>query len=213
MVLVKRLVLSTVLSCSALSICAAEFPVKPIRFIVPWGPGSGPDVTSRLVGGSRCQHPFITLEAKGLSEGFSDYFALTVLNYLDRSRGGQGALLTFGGGFKPGGVRTYAGFNKTWDARGHDQYSIGQVWCAGLLDGRDALVRLINDADSADRFMWQALIDCLKLVAPECRDSLDLSHTHAKDALMTATSALEVVELSFAGASARLANALSTRRI
>src|SRR4051794_2184581 len=46
----KRLLLSTVFSCSALSICAAEFPAKPIRLIVPWGPGSGPDVTSRIVG-------------------------------------------------------------------------------------------------------------------------------------------------------------------
>ncbi len=50
MVLVKRLLLSTVLFCCALSVCAAEYPIKPIRFIVPWGPGSGPDVTSRIVG-------------------------------------------------------------------------------------------------------------------------------------------------------------------
>src|SRR5260370_2027754 len=27
----------------------AQYPTKPIRFIVPWGPGSGPDVTSRIV--------------------------------------------------------------------------------------------------------------------------------------------------------------------
>jgi len=29
---------------------AQPYPSKPIRFIVPWGPGSGPDVTSRIVG-------------------------------------------------------------------------------------------------------------------------------------------------------------------
>src|SRR5258706_12649048 len=50
MVLVKRLLLCTVLFRCALSVCAAECRVKPIRFIVPWGPGSGPDVTSRIVG-------------------------------------------------------------------------------------------------------------------------------------------------------------------
>ena len=50
MVLVKRLLVAMVLFCCALSICAADFPTKPIRFIVPWGPGSGPDVTSRIVG-------------------------------------------------------------------------------------------------------------------------------------------------------------------
>ena len=50
LVLVKRLLLSSVLFGCALPICAAEFPLKPIRFIVPWGPGSGPDVTSRIVG-------------------------------------------------------------------------------------------------------------------------------------------------------------------
>src|SRR5207245_9280026 len=27
----------------------AQYPTKPIRFIVPWGPGSGPDVTSRII--------------------------------------------------------------------------------------------------------------------------------------------------------------------
>src|SRR5260370_8193578 len=27
----------------------AQYPTKPIWFIVPWGPGSGPDVTSRIV--------------------------------------------------------------------------------------------------------------------------------------------------------------------
>ena len=50
MVLVKRLLVSMILFCCALSICAADFPSRPIRFIVPWGPGSGPDVTSRIVG-------------------------------------------------------------------------------------------------------------------------------------------------------------------
>jgi tripartite-type tricarboxylate transporter receptor subunit TctC len=50
MVLVKRLLVAMVLCCCALSISAADFPTKPIRFIVPWGPGSGPDVTSRIVG-------------------------------------------------------------------------------------------------------------------------------------------------------------------
>jgi tripartite-type tricarboxylate transporter receptor subunit TctC len=49
MVLVKRLLATTLLFCCALSICAADFPTRPIRFIVPWGPGSGPDVTSRIV--------------------------------------------------------------------------------------------------------------------------------------------------------------------
>ena len=49
MVLVRWLLVPVVLFCCALSICAADFPIRPIRFIVPWGPGSGPDVTSRIV--------------------------------------------------------------------------------------------------------------------------------------------------------------------
>src|SRR4030095_15495859 len=40
------LVASFALHCS---IGAAQYPSKPIRFIVPWGPGSGPDVRSRLL--------------------------------------------------------------------------------------------------------------------------------------------------------------------
>jgi len=28
---------------------AAEYPERPVRLIVPWPPGSGPDVTARVV--------------------------------------------------------------------------------------------------------------------------------------------------------------------
>jgi len=46
-----RLWETALIACLALhcSISAAQYPSKPIRFIVPWGPGSGPDVSSRLI--------------------------------------------------------------------------------------------------------------------------------------------------------------------
>jgi hypothetical protein len=147
-------------------------------------------VSSRLVGGEQCQYPFATRQAQGFSEGSSDYFAITVLNYLDRSRGGAGTITRFAETFRPGGIRDYSNHQGSWSAQLSDPYQIGMVWCAGLLDARQAVAGL-TDADAADRFIWQACVDCLKLMAPECSTSLDLTLTHAKDALVGAMSALE----------------------
>ena len=171
-------------------------------------------VSSRLVGGATCQYPFATPQAQGFSEGLSDYFALTVLNYVDRSRGGFGGLTLFGQAFKPapGALRDYSNHQGTWNPQSNDPYQVGMVWCAGLLEARQRIATSTSD-DAADRFVWQACIDCLKLMAPECKESLELTLKHAKETLLDAMTALENRHPQFHGAATATDAALGDRNI
>jgi len=169
-------------------------------------------VTSRLVGGDECQHPFVETQAWGLSEGMSDYFALTVLNFLDRSRGGTGSLMVFGGTFRPGGVRDYSSFQDGFEPNQTDPYRIGMAWCGALLDSRAAIVATPADQNSTDRFLWQSSVNTFKTMAPLCKQSLGLTLAHAKDALITEASALEV-SWALAGAAAAMRRAFTGRGI
>ena len=169
-------------------------------------------VSSRLVGGEECALPFVEPEALGFSEGLSDYFALTVVNHIDRSRGGSGSLQVFGGTFQPGGVRDYANFNGGFTPGQSDSHQIGKVWCGAMLAARAALVAGGASQDLSDRLLWQVSIDALKAMAPLCRDSLALTLAHAKDALVTAASEIEA-GMGLPGASAMIGGALAARGI
>lgn len=169
-------------------------------------------VSSRLVGGAECQYPFLELQALGFSEGMSDYFALTVLNYLDRLRGGPGALMVFGGTFRPGGLRDYSNFKGGWQQSQKDAYRIGMAWCSAMLDARTDVIASSGDVDLADRFLWQSCVNSLKAMAPLCEQSLSLTLTHAKDAMVTEARLLES-SWGLAGASHAIAQAFTGRGI
>jgi hypothetical protein len=146
----------------------------------------------------------------GFSEGMSDYFALTVLNYHDRKRGGLGSLSVIGGTFHPGGLRDYSTFNDGWTPGEKDQYRIGMAWCAALRDSRDAIAAKV-DQDRTDRFLWLACINMFMAMAPLCKDSLALTLAHAKDALASQAEALE--SGAFTGAAAEIRKAFGGRGI
>src|SRR5437868_12375542 len=50
MSVVRCLWAACLLALSAASAGAQDYPTKPIRFIVPWPPGGGADIVSRIVG-------------------------------------------------------------------------------------------------------------------------------------------------------------------
>jgi hypothetical protein len=140
-------------------------------------------VSSRLLGGVSITFPFWGVQGEGLDEGYSDYFALTVLDFLRRQSGVPSSSL-LGAGFEPGGIRDYATVGK-WTPALTDEYEIGKVWCAALLEARNALAPPL---DAADRLMWQALVLSLKSMSPICASGGCLTLAHAKDALMTSLS-------------------------
>jgi tripartite-type tricarboxylate transporter receptor subunit TctC len=48
--LCSRVLLLIVVLCAAGSACAQNFPVRPIRIVVPWPAGGPPDAVGRLIG-------------------------------------------------------------------------------------------------------------------------------------------------------------------
>ncbi len=171
-------------------------------------------VSQRLVGGSAVAEPFTTVEAQGFSEGLSDFFALTIVNYVLRDGSGVGAITTIGEAFKPGGFRQYAGFSGTWPTSPKEKYRIGKVWCAAMLDARMPIAALDASAseDVADRYLWQASIDALKSMAPLSHATLTLTLQHARDAFVGAATALEGT-WALPGAGTVLKTAMNTRGI
>ena len=173
-------------------------------------------VTCRLLGGSKLKNPFFGREARGLNEGYSDYFALTLLTFLDRSSGAAGPsrrLREFGGAFQPPSIRDYLAFASRLDVAESDEHRLGMVWCAGLLDARDAVETAISNADGADRAMWQVLIDSLKACTPTCQSAGRLTFAHAKDALVSAAQAVETSRPGLAGLTQAIGDALANRGI
>jgi extracellular elastinolytic metalloproteinase len=172
-------------------------------------------VSCRLLGGAAQPNPFAGREAQGLNEGYSDYFALTLLSFLDRQGAGAGRdLRRIGSAFKKKGIRSYVGFSGVFSSSLTDKYDLAMVWCAALLDARVGLVALPGVAvDDADSFLWQALLDALRAMAPVCPESNCLTLAHAKDALLTAARAGEQAHPAFAGAATAIDAALRARRI
>jgi hypothetical protein len=171
-------------------------------------------VSQRLVGGRTLAEPFTTVEAQGFSEGLSDFFALTIVNYVLRNGSGVGAVTAIGEAFTPGGFRQYAGFAGTWPTSPKEKYRIGKVWCAAMLDARTAIVVLAASSaeNLADRFLWQVCIDALKAMAPLSHATLTLTLQHARDAFVGAATALEGA-WALPGAGTVLKTAMSNRGI
>lgn len=146
-------------------------------------------VTNRILGGKTDGAPFRGDDAQGLNEGYSDYFALTILNYLNPPAAGAGPLTTIGGDFEPGGpgMRRYARFAESYLQATTAKYRLAQIWCSALLHGRKALVEELRlKDDHVDRFVWRALILSLKAMTSKCVKHDSLTVPHAGDALITA---------------------------
>jgi hypothetical protein len=171
-------------------------------------------VSSRLVGGVSVSVPFTSREAQGFSEGLSDYFALTVLNWVARAHGQTTTVTRFGEMFQPAnGIRDYTSFTDVLPKKmPKDIYRIGAIWCAGLLDGRRSVAVQVSE-DDADRFVWQALIDALKMLAHLAPPQNGVTLANAKQTLLLVGGRIESLKPSLSGATALMDSALTARRI
>jgi extracellular elastinolytic metalloproteinase len=154
-------------------------------------------LTNRLVGGTRQGNTLDAPQSRGMGEGWSDFFALTVQNFF-RAQLGQSERLVVGSWVinDNAGIRsnpyddnypfTYgnlATFEREPETGLPDEHQTGEVWCAALM----MMVRRIrtalgNDVDGY-RLGWQMVVDGLKLTPAnptflQARDAILLALDH-----------------------------------
>lgn len=147
-------------------------------------------VTNRLVGGRLNTQALRQPQSRGMGEGNSDYFALTVQNYfLVDEKVVTGDWVTD----RPAGIRGFPydenfpdGFGALGTGRyGSSVHNIGEIWCATLM----SMTRHVVAALGKDRgypLCWQMVVDGYKLSSTNpsflgARDATLLALDHLKD--------------------------------
>jgi extracellular elastinolytic metalloproteinase len=125
-------------------------------------------VTNRLVGGRMnspqgLQQP----QCRGMGEGWSDYFALTIQNF------GKPVEKVVTGDWvvnDPKGIRGLKydrnfsdHFDKIGKGRYNEEHNIGEIWCATLMEMNREVGEALGSKDIGYQLSWQIVIDALKL--------------------------------------------------
>jgi extracellular elastinolytic metalloproteinase len=141
-------------------------------------------VTNRLVGGRMNDRALDQPQSRGMGEGWSDYFALTIQNY------GKAEEKVVTGDWvtgKPSGIRKYPYNEKFPDHFGDigtgryvREHNIGEIWCATLMQMNRNLGAELGSAELGHQLGWQIVVDGLKLT-PANPSFLD-----ARDAILQA---------------------------
>ena len=127
-------------------------------------------VSNRLVGGPADDRALLQPQSRGMGEGWSDYFALTLQNYF-RAAGSE---KTTSGGWLVGdarGIREFPYDEHFPDdfssiAGGRylaDEHNVGEVWCAILMSMDRALIGALGDRGRGRTLGWQLVLDGMKL--------------------------------------------------
>ena len=146
-------------------------------------------VSNRLVGGRRDARGLQQPQSRGMGEGWSDYFALTIQNYF-LAEGEQEKVVT--GDWvvnRTQGIRRHRydeNYPGTFGRIGQDyteEHDIGEIWCATLMQMNRNLGRVLNSRTAGHRLGWQLVVDGMKLT-PANPSFLD-----ARDAILQALDA------------------------
>ena len=139
-------------------------------------------LTNRLVGGALNAQGLRRPQSRGMGEGWSDYFALTIQGYIHgREKIVTGDWVTA----RAGGIRQ-APYNESYPfgygdlARLQAVHNIGEVWCAALMHQSRLIRTALGDQGAGYRLSWQLVVDGLKLT-PANPTYLD-----ARDAILRA---------------------------
>lgn len=141
-------------------------------------------VSNRLVGGLGDAQALQQPQSRGMGEGWSDYFALTIQNFNlpnERTVSGDWVL------DDPAGIRL-APYDDNYPATfGHvgrspytGEHAIGEIWCATLMKINRDLAAALGDKKRAYQLGWQLVVDGMKLT-PANPSFLD-----ARDAILRA---------------------------
>lgn len=148
-------------------------------------------VSNRLVGGRLDARGLQDPQSRGMGEGWSDYFALTIQNCLALIHNPTSVERTVMGDWvtnQPGGIRlapyddNYPG---SFGSLGHPPYrrsehAIGEIWCAVLMKMNRDLGTVLGDRVKGHQLGWQIVLDGLKLTPA------NPSMLNARDAVLKA---------------------------
>jgi extracellular elastinolytic metalloproteinase len=141
-------------------------------------------VTNRLVGGRMNDSALRQPQSRGMGEGWSDYFALTIQNY-----GKPNEKVVTGDWVvnNPQGIRmhpydsNYPGnFGSLGRREYREEHNIGEIWCATLMQMNRNIGEALGDRNRGHQIGWQIVVDGLKLT------SANPSFLDARDAILRA---------------------------
>jgi extracellular elastinolytic metalloproteinase len=161
-------------------------------------------LSNRLVGGRVNSQALVEPQSRGMGEGWSDYFALTIQNH------GKTTEKTVTGDWvigRPGGIRSApydANYpNKFGDlSKFVDEHDVGEVWCAALMQMNRELGKVFGDKEKGHEVGWQIVVDGMKLVAA------NPSFLDARDGILTALQDLDTAAKLPAGSFAKARRAV-----
>jgi extracellular elastinolytic metalloproteinase len=145
-------------------------------------------LTNRLVGGPMNTNALNAPQSSGMGEGWSDYYALTIVSYLiGREKVVTGDWVVQG----PQGIRT-APYDDNYPStfgdisQMTDEHDIGEVWCAALMMFTRRVRQALGNDQDGYRLCWQIVTDGLKLTPAnpsflDARDAILLALDHLKD--------------------------------
>jgi extracellular elastinolytic metalloproteinase len=147
-------------------------------------------VTNRLVGGSLDARGLQEPQSRGMGEGWSDYFALTIPNCAALIKNPAAVEKTVTGNWvvnRPLGIRLapydedYPGtFGSLGSPPYDEEHAVGEIWCAALMKMNREFGAALGDKVRGHRIGWQIVVDGLKLT-PSNPSFLD-----ARDAILRA---------------------------
>lgn len=148
-------------------------------------------VTNRLVGGRMNDRALDQSQSRGMGEGWSDYFALTIQNYSKTEEKVVTGDWVTG---NPRGIRQFPydesfpdHFGQLGTGRYVREHNIGEIWCAALMQMNRNLGAELGSAEQGHQLGWQIVVDGLKLT-PANPSFLD-----ARDAILQALDDLKDV--------------------
>ncbi|MGX1008012.1 hypothetical protein AB7M74_001872 [Bradyrhizobium japonicum] len=141
-------------------------------------------LTNRVVGGRVNAHALDAAQSGGMGEGWSDFFALTIQNFLrlpSPEKTATGAWVVN----NARGIRS-APYDEHYPrkygdiANMSDEHDIGEVWCAALMQMARNIRRVLESDRDGYRLSWQIVSDGLKLT------HANPSFLDARDAILQA---------------------------
>lgn len=148
-------------------------------------------VTNRLVGGRMNERALDQRQSRGMGEGWSDYFALTIQNYNKAEEKVVTGDWVTG---NPSGIRQFPydenfpdHFGDIGRGRYVREHNIGEIWCATLMQMNRNLGAELGSAELGHQLAWQIVVDGLKLTPAnpsflDARDAILLALDDLKDA-------------------------------